>query len=166
MWMFSHLMSDPIASASELTVRYGPHLVLDRATIAIEEGERIGLVGRNGCGKSTFLRIAAGDLQPDAGQFTRRRDLITGYLPQVFALEEAATVHGNIQAGAARILALLEEYEHTPPDSPRSAALLDLINHHDGWNLDQRIESLATNLHAPALDRIVRTLSGGEKRRV
>lgn len=159
-------MPDPIASATELTVRYGPHTVLDRATIAIEEGERIGLVGRNGCGKSTFLRIAAGDLQPDAGIFTRRRDLITGYLPQVFALDETATVHANIQAGAARILALLEEYETTPPESPRSAVILDLINHHDGWNLDQRIESLATHLHAPERERIVGNLSGGEKRRV
>ncbi len=159
-------MPEPIASATELTVRYGPHTVLDRATIAIGEGERIGLVGRNGCGKSTFLRIAAGDLQPDAGQFTCRRDLITGYLPQVFALDETATVHANIEAGAARILALLEEYETTPPESPRSAVILDLINHHDGWNLDQRIESLATNLHAPARARIVGTLSGGEKRRV
>src|SRR4051812_46069444 len=106
-------MPEPIASASELTVRYGPHAVLDRATIAIGEGERIGLVGRNGCGKSTFLRIASGDLQPDSGLFTRRRDLITGYLPQVFALDEEATVHDNIEAGAARILALLEEYENT-----------------------------------------------------
>lgn len=159
-------MPEPIASATELTVRYGPQTVLDRATIAIEEGERIGLVGRNGCGKSTFLRIAAGELAPDAGQFTRRRDLITGYLPQVFALDEDATVHANIRAGAARIIALLEDYETTPPESPRSAVILDLINHHDGWNLDQRIESLATNLHAPARDRIVGTLSGGEKRRV
>jgi ATP-binding cassette subfamily F protein uup len=159
-------MPDPIASATELTVRYGPQTVLDRATIAIGEGERIGLVGRNGCGKSTFLRIAAGELQPDAGQFTRRRELITGYLPQVFALDEAATVHANIQAGAARILALLAEYETTPAESPRSALILDLINHHDGWNLDQRIESLATNLHAPERDRIVASLSGGEKRRV
>src|SRR5262249_52458035 len=82
------LMPDPIASASELTVRYGPYLVLDRATIAIGEGERVGLVGRNGSGKSTFLRIAAGELEPDSGQFTRPRDLITGHLPQVFTLDD------------------------------------------------------------------------------
>ncbi len=159
-------MPDPIASATELTVRYGPHTVLDRATIAIEEGERIGLVGRNGCGKSTFLRIAAGELQPDAGKFTRRRELLTGWLPQAFALEEDATVFANIEAGAARILALLAEYENTPGESPRSSVLLDEINHFDGWDLDRRIESLATNLHAPARDRLVSTLSGGEKRRV
>ena len=159
-------MPDPIASATELTVRYGPQTVLDRATIAIGEGERIGLVGRNGCGKSTFLRIAAGDLQPDAGMFTRKRDLITGYLPQTFALEESATVFDNIHAGAAHILARLAEYEITPAESPRSAILLDEINHYDGWSLDHRIESLATHLHAPERGRIVSTLSGGEKRRV
>ncbi|MEZ0257233.1 MAG: ABC-F family ATP-binding cassette domain-containing protein, partial [Chthoniobacter sp.] len=159
-------MPDPIASASELTVRYGPHLVLDRATVAIGEGERIGLVGRNGAGKSTFLRIAAGELQPDSGQFTRRRDLITGYLPQVFTLDDAASVEANIRSGAQRVLDILAEYESTPPESPHSATLLDQINHHDGWSLDHRIESLATNLHAPPRDRIVGTLSGGEKRRV
>jgi ATP-binding cassette subfamily F protein uup len=159
-------MPDPIASASELTVRYGPHLVLDRATVAIGEGERIGLVGRNGAGKSTFLRIAAGELLPDSGQFTRRRDLITGYLPQVFTLDDSATVEANIRSGAQRVLELLTEYESTPAESPRAAVLLDQINHHDGWSLDHRIESLATNLHAPPRDRIVGTLSGGEKRRV
>jgi len=159
-------MPDPIASASELTVRYGPHLVLDRATIAIGEGERIGLVGRNGSGKSTFLRIAAGELEPDSGKFTRRRELITGYLPQIFALDDAATVATNIRHGAQRVLELLAEYETTPAAGERAATLLDQINHHDGWELDRHIGSLATHLNAPALDRVVGTLSGGEKRRV
>src|SRR5450432_2193013 len=107
----------PIASATELTVRYGPHTVLEAATIAINEGDRIGLVGRNGCGKSTFLRIAAGDLAPDGGFFTRRRDLITGWLTQAFTLREEQTVEENIRAGAAPVLALIEEYENTDPAS-------------------------------------------------
>ena len=156
----------PIASATELTVRYGPHTVLDRATIAINEGERIGLVGRNGCGKSTFMRIAAGDLQPDAGMFTRRRELITGWLPQAFTLDEEKTVDENIRAGAAPVLALIHEYENVPPESARAAVLLDHIQHLDGWMLDQRVEILADHLHAPDRERLVNTLSGGEKRRV
>jgi len=163
-------MPDPaasvIASATELVVRYGPHVVLDRATLAIHDGERIGLVGRNGSGKSTFLRIAAGTLQPDGGQFTRKRDLVTGYLPQVFDLDDAATVEANIRSGAQRVLELIAAYDALPAESPRAAELLDRINHFDGWSLDHRIGSLATNLHAPALDRVVGTLSGGEKRRV
>ena len=155
-----------IASATGLVVRYGTQTVLDRASLTILEGERVGLVGRNGSGKSTFLQIAAGVLPPDAGEFNPRRDLVTGYMPQMFALDEAATVHANILSGAQRMLDLLDEYERLPPESPRSGLVLDQINHFDGWNLEHRAGSLITNLHAPAPERIVSTLSGGEKRRV
>src|SRR5215203_917429 len=113
--------STPVFSANSLIVRYGVQTLLDNSTLALHEGERVGLVGRNGCGKSTFLRIAAGDLEPDAGIFTRRRDLITGWLPQAFTLAEERTVEENIRAGAAPVLALIDEYEHTPPESARAA---------------------------------------------
>src|SRR4051795_471840 len=155
-----------IASANNLTVKYGTQVVLDGATIAFTEGERVGLVGRNGSGKSTFLQIAAGVAQPDSGEFTRRRDLVTGYMPQLSGLDDATTVHANVLSGAQRILYLIVEYERSSADSPLSATLLDQIGEADGWNLEHRINSLITNLHAPESDRIVGTLSGGEKRRV
>src|SRR6476646_8940345 len=155
-----------IASANNLSVKYGIHVVLDGATIAFTEGEHIGLVGRNGSGKSTFLSIAAGVTQADSGEFTWRRDLVTGYMPQISGLDDAATVHANILSGAQRIVDLIAEYERVPGDSPLSATLLDQIIHADGWNLEHRIKSLITNLHAPESDRVVGTLSGGEKRRV
>ena len=155
-----------IASANNLSVKYGTQVVLDGATIAFTEGEHIGLVGRNGSGKSTFLQIAAGVAQADSGEFTRRRDLVTGYMPQLSGLDDAATVHANILSGAQRILDLIAEYERVPGDSPLSATLLDQIGEADGWNLEHRIKSLITNLHAPESDRVVGTLSGGEKRRV
>src|SRR6267378_317782 len=155
-----------IASANNLSVKYGTQVVLDDATIAFREGEHIGLVGRNGSGKSTFLQIAAGVAQADSGEFTRRRDLVTGYMPQVSGLNDATTVHANILSGAQRILDLIAEYERAPGDSPLSATLLDQIGEADGWNLEHRIKSLITNLHAPESDRVVGTLSGGEKRRV
>jgi len=155
-----------IASANNLSVKYGTQIVLDGATIAFTEGEHIGLVGRNGSGKSTFLQIAAGVAQPDSGEFTRRRGLVTGYMPQLSGLNDAATVHANILNGAQRILDLIAEYESVPGDSPLSATLLDQIGEADGWNLEHRIKSLITNLHAPESDRVVGTLSGGEKRRV
>ncbi len=155
-----------MASATELVVRFGTQVVLDRASVTILEGERIGLVGRNGSGKSTFLQIAAGVLPPDSGEMNSRRDLVVGYMPQMFALEEDATVHDNILAGAQRVLDLIQEYETAPPESDRSGVLLEQIEHFDGWNLEHRIRSLVTNLHAPDEDRVVATLSGGEKRRV
>src|SRR5215813_14879215 len=92
-----------IASANNLSVKYGSQVVLDGATIAFREGEHIGLVGRNGSGKSTFLQIAAGVAQADSGEFTRRRDLVTGYMPQVSGLDDVGTVHANILGGPQMI---------------------------------------------------------------
>src|SRR6266404_8872848 len=82
-----------------------------------------------------------------------------------------ATVPGNpvftnIRAGAQHILDLIAEYERFLAESLRSAALLDQINHFDGWHIEHRIKSLISNLHAPDPERIVGELSGGEKRRV
>jgi ATP-binding cassette subfamily F protein uup len=168
--MLSAKMSEPvlnaISSATELVVRFGNQVVLDRASLTILEGERVGLVGRNGSGKSTFLQIAAGVATPDSGEYSPRRDLVVGYMPQMFELCESATVHANILAGAQRVLDLIEEYERVPAESARSGIVLDQIAHFDGWNLEHRIKSLITNLHAPEPDRIVASLSGGEKRRV
>ncbi len=89
-----------ILNATDVTVRYGERAILDAATLAIEEGQRIGLVGRNGCGKTTFLHILAGLQSPDTGEVTRRRDLVVSYLPQDFMLDPAFDVRGNVRAGA------------------------------------------------------------------
>jgi ATPase subunit of ABC transporter with duplicated ATPase domains len=161
-------MADPISvvSAKELTVRYGPQTVLDETSLNIDEGERVGLVGRNGSGKSTFLQILAGDELPDTGDVVRRRELIVGYMPQQFQLEENATVHANIIAGAHSTLELIDRYEQTAADSQESARLLERIEHLGGWTLEHRIKSLVEHLHAPPLERTVGDLSGGEKRRV
>src|SRR5256884_6343470 len=131
-------MSEPvlsaIASASELVVRFGNQVVLDRATVTILEGERVGLVGRNGSGKSTFLQIAAGVMKPDAGEFNQRRDLVVGDMPQMFELDENATVHANILAGAQRVLDLIAEYETPPAVSTPRGILADQISHFTDWH--------------------------------
>jgi ABC transport system ATP-binding/permease protein len=161
-------MADPVSviSAKELTVRYGPQTVLDETSLNIDAGERLGLVGRNGSGKSTFLQILAGHEVPDTGEVVRRRELIVGYMPQQFRLEETASVHANIIAGARSTLELIDRYEQTPADSQESARLLERIEHLGGWTLEHRIKSLTEHLHAPSLERTVGDLSGGEKRRV
>ena len=159
-------MPDAIASASELVVRYSSHTVLDGATLAIQQGDRIGLVGRNGCGKSTFLKILAGEAVGDTGEVTYKRGLVIGYLPQNFELDDTTSVYENILTGAQHVLDLIEEYENTPADSHRSAELLDNINHLEGWDLDHRVKTLISHLHAPDANRTVGELSGGEKRRV
>jgi ABC transport system ATP-binding/permease protein len=156
----------PVLSANGLSVRYGVQTLLDNATLALHEGERVGLVGRNGCGKSTFLRICAGELEPDGGEVTRRRGALVGWLPQDFGIDVDATVEANVLEGARHVRAIIAEYERLPAESVKAVELLDEIERHDGWNLDSRLRSLLTNLHAPAADRIGQGLSGGEKRRV
>ena len=151
-----------IASANNLSVKYGTQVILDGATIAFGKAGTIGLVGRNGSGKSTFLQIAAGVAQADSGEFTRRRDLVTGYMPQLSGLDDAATVHANILSGAQRILDLTAEYERAPGDSPDSAPRSSTRSARPTvgiWNIEQ---PLITNLHAPESDRVVGTLSAGK----
>ncbi len=155
-----------VISANDLEMKYGVQTILSHATLAINEGDRIGLVGRNGTGKSTFLRMMAGVLAPDAGQIVRRRELIVGYLPQDFQLDDAKTVEANILTGAQAVLDLIAEYEITPPEADRSGELLDHINHLDGWDVEHRTAALINHLSAPAADRLAGDLSGGEKRRV
>ncbi len=159
-------MDISIASASELCVSYSSQVVLENATLAIHANERIGLVGRNGCGKSTFLKIIAQVEEPDSGEYSTKRGLAIGYLPQDFELDNDANVINSVMSGAQRILDMIEEYEGTDPCSTKGTKLMDTISHLDGWNLESKAQSLLTNLHAPDSDRIISTLSGGEKRRV
>src|SRR3989441_13341890 len=93
-----------ILTATDLVVRYGERAILDKATLAIEEGDRIGLVGRNGCGKTTFLRILAGLQSPDSGDVSPRRDLVCSYLPQDFMLDATRNVYENIRDGGEHVL--------------------------------------------------------------
>jgi ATP-binding cassette subfamily F protein uup len=163
----SPVQSDAILSASELSLSYGRQPLLDGASLAVYGGEKIGLVGRNGCGKSSFLRVLAGVEQPDSGLVSRRQGLVVGYLPQEFELDDDATVEANIRAGAAELIGALERYENASDLSEsESQRLLAYIEHADGWSLESRVELLRRELSAPPGDRLVGGLSGGEKRRV
>jgi len=155
-----------VFSARSVSVSFGAQKILDESALVVHEGERVGLLGRNGSGKSTFLKIVAGVMPPDSGEIIRRRDLMTGYLPQVFDLDTERTVHANILEGARRILEWIAEYEADPSSPARAADLLTWIDHAGGWELEHRIKSLITHLHAPEPERLVADLSGGEKRRV
>ena len=155
-----------ILSATELDVRYNEQVVLDHASLSISEGDRIGMVGRNGSGKSTFLKILAGRQDPDSGVVTRRRDLVTSYLSQEFTLDPVKNVFENIREGARHVLDLIHEFETLPVDSKRHDALEERIMALDGWNLDHRIKTAMSHLGVPDSERRIDTLSGGEKRRV
>ncbi len=155
-----------ILTATDLVVRYGERAILENATLGVQEGDRIGLVGRNGCGKTTFLRLLAGLQSPDSGDISRRRDLVVSYLPQDFMLDAAKSVYENVRDGAQHVLNLITEFESLPHDSKRHEELEHRIQSIEGWTLDRRIETAMSHLNCPDGERGIETLSGGEKRRV
>lgn len=159
-------VSPVILTAKELEVHFGEQIILDKASLSIHEGDRIGLVGRNGAGKSTFLKIISGLFHPDSGEVAKRKDLIVGFLSQEFTLDETKTVYENILSGAEHIISLLDVYKNTAFDSPAKIKLEQKILDLDGWDLEKNIELAIKSLNAPPKERDVRTLSGGEKRRV
>lgn len=155
-----------LLSANDLGLAYGYQRLLESVTLTLGEGEKVGLVGRNGCGKTSLLKILAGHMQPDRGEVSRRRGLRIGYLPQEFELDGARTVRQNIEAGAADLLQWIHEYETGSGTPGQMAELQNRIETADGWHLQARIAAAASALHAPPLDMVVGPLSGGEKRRV
>lgn len=153
-------------SANELRLAYGHQTLLDGVTVAISAGEKVGLVGRNGCGKTSLLKILANENQADSGDISARRGLRIGYLPQEFELDPALSVYDNIAAGAADVASAVTRYENGDGSESELADLLTLIEHTDGWNLDARIKALSNALFTPPLESETGPLSGGEKRRV
>ena len=159
-------MEPVILTAMELSVSFGQQIILDNASLSIHLGDRIGLVGRNGSGKSTFLKIISGLSESDSGKVAKQKDLIVGFLPQEFTLNEEQTVYENILSGADRINQIVDEYEKLPFDSIKREELEKKINLLDGWNINNRIDYLIKSLHVPDSNSTVANLSGGEKRRV
>ena len=155
-----------LISAQDLVLNINDRALLDRASLALSAGDRMGLVGRNGAGKSTFLRILAGDLEPDGGAITRRRDLVTGYLPQAFELDPGLTVLEAARAGAGHVLSLIHEFENLPGHSGRHDHLEERIGQLEGWTVDSRVRTALNQLGCPPDDRQIGSLSGGERRRV
>jgi ATP-binding cassette subfamily F protein uup len=153
-------------SANELRLAYGHQTLLDGVTLAIAAGEKVGLVGRNGCGKTSLLKILANENQADSGDISARRGLRIGYLPQEFELDPALSVYDNIAAGAADVVDAITRYENGDGTETELDELLTLIEHADGWDLDARINALSNALGTPPLEVETGPLSGGEKRRV
>jgi len=155
-----------LLDASELKVRFNENEVLKSASLTIRDGDHLGMVGRNGCGKSTFLKILAGIAHADDGKVTLRTGLGIGYLPQGLNASDGVSVLDTIRDGAEHSFNLLDEYEALPADSNRQTELEQQIVAADAWNIETRIETAMMHLNTPAADRLMGTLSGGEKRRV
>jgi len=141
---------------------YGHVPLLDHTDFALEAGERVGLIGRNGAGKSSLLKILAGLERPDDGSLQVQQGLRVAYVPQEPALDAGQSVWHAVHAAVADVTDLIDRYTHGAGDLDR---LQSQIEAHDGWNLEQRIGETVQRLHLDA-DAVIGTLSGGNRKRV
>lgn len=155
-----------VLSAHELCLNFNDLKVLKGATASFGERDKVGLVGQNGAGKSSILKILAGVMNPDSGTVHTRKRLRLHYLSQDTDIDPSLTVYENIRAGGGEVLQWIQEYESLDGYSKRHAELDALIQAAEGWDLDHRIQILAENLGTPSLESPCANLSGGEKRRI
>ena len=141
---------------------FGHVALLDHTDFSLEAGERVGLIGRNGAGKSSFLKILAGLEKADDGVLQLQQGLRIAYVAQEPMLDSEATVFQATLAGVADVIALIDEYSHGHGDLDK---LQGAIEAQDGWNWEQRVEETLQRLHLDK-DAVIGTLSGGTKKRV
>jgi ATP-binding cassette ChvD family protein len=149
----------------------GGKQVLKDVTLAFLPGAKIGVVGVNGAGKSTLLRIMAGQETEFVGEAWAADGVSVGYLSQEPILDETKDVTGNVTEGVAEKKAKLDRYNelamnYSDETADEMAQLQDTIDAQGLWDLDAQVEQAMDALRCPLGDAQVKTLSGGEKRRV
>jgi ATP-binding cassette ChvD family protein len=164
-----------VLALSHVRKSYDGKVVLDDVTLAFLPGAKIGVVGPNGMGKSTLLKMMAGLEQPSNGEVMRMPGFSIGLLSQEPALDEGNSVLANVEQGVAQTRALLDRYHEVAARlaAEYSAELLDemgelqeRLDHQEAWDLDARLEQAMEALRCPPRDAAVAALSGGERRRV
>jgi ATP-binding cassette ChvD family protein len=153
--------------------------ILKNIYLSFFYGAKIGVLGLNGSGKSSVLKIIAGVDKDFTGDMTYQKGLKIGFLSQEPQLDHTLTIRENVQTGLSEWTSILKEYEEISlkfatemSDEQmgalldRQAQLIDIIDAHDLWNLDRKIDRASLALNLPSENSDVKTLSGGERRRV
>ena len=164
------------------TIQQNQKQVLKNIYLSFFYGAKIGIIGLNGAGKSTLMKIIAGLDQQYQGQVVWSPGYSVGYLPQDPPLNEEKTVKENVMEGVQHVYDALKEYDdinvkfglpeyYEDPDKmdklmQRQAELQDVIDATDAWNMDSKLDRAMAALNCPPGDWSVKTLSGGERRRV
>ncbi len=157
----------------EVSLEFGDQLILNNVSMAVESGERVCLIGRNGTGKSTLINIIAEKIEADSGEIVKQSHLRVSQLEQSLPQTRDITVRDYVAEGLKHLQLLLKEYEERSHqfDDTNPASLRELqdlqhqIEAEGGWNIDQRVETVISDLNLPAELKLTQ-LSGGWRRRV
>ncbi len=170
-------MAEYVFTLRNVRKAHGDKVVLDNVTLSFLHGAKIGVVGPNGTGKSTLLKIMAGLEHPNNGDAIKDRDATVGMLQQEPPLTEGRTVLDNVEEAVARIKAKLDRFnaisqELADPEADYDTLLPEMgdlqtdLDHANAWDLDSRLDQAMDALRCPPPDALVDNLSGGERRRV
>ena len=155
----------------DIRLEFGEQVILRDAEFLIEPGERVCLIGRNGAGKSTTLKLIMGEIEADQGEIIPQAGMIVSQLRQNLPDAMDLPVRDVILSGLKDIDALLTDYKDMSSRDLDKHGLAELetlhakIDAHDGWQIDQRVDATMTDLNLPA-DKKMSELSGGWRRRV
>ncbi|WP_153447147.1 ABC transporter ATP-binding protein [Vibrio algicola] len=152
---------------------FGDHPLLDRTDFSLQQNERVCLVGRNGAGKSTMMKVLSGEILMDDGKIQVTQDVVVSRLEQDPPRNAEGTVYDYVAEGVAEVGGLLKEYHHqldimmedpSEKNINRLAKVQEQLDHNDGWRLEDRIKNILTSL---ALDEhaLLTSLSGGWQRK-
>jgi len=159
----------PLIKLDKVTLAFGIKPVLDEVVLQIDDNERIGLIGRNGEGKSTLLKLLATEQLPDSGTVWQQSGLVVATLEQSPLLPEGLTVYEAVADSLGEVGHLISRYHALLNEPDVDLEKLGDLQHKfeakDGWTLQQRVDSVLSRLNLPA-EKLVDELSGGWKRRV
>ena len=154
----------------QVELHFGTHVILDKISLNLEAGDRLGLLGRNGAGKSTLFKVLSGEIKPDDGERWITPSARLARLEQELPGAEDLTVYDSIASGLANVGKLLARYHHLidqgmDVDMDELADVQQALEAENGWELQQRVETVISQLNLPA-DTPLKALSGGWRRRV
>jgi len=165
-----------IFSVENLSKSYGEKELFSAVSFGIDENDKIGLLGVNGTGKSTFLRVIVGQEPPDQGSITKGNQVSIEYLPQNPAMDDNATVLQQVFKGVSPVMQVLRLYQdandqlsNRPDDKDLQRQLIALsaqMDSLDAWQLESEAKAVLTKLGIYQFDARVATLSGGQRKRV
>jgi ATP-binding cassette subfamily F protein uup len=162
-------MGETAINLVDLHHSFGERVLFDGVSLGIHAGEKVGLIGDNGTGKSTLIRMIAALAEPEAGSIEVRRDLSVAHLAQSPELRVGATIRELLQEPFAELLAAIGRYEEAAAaEDPEAVDLLGEIDRLGGWNWEHRLTRAAVEagFAADGLDVVVDNFSGGERKRV
>jgi ABC transport system ATP-binding/permease protein len=163
----------PLITFDEISLEFGDQKILNNVSMALEPGERVCLIGRNGAGKSTLINIINNRIEPDSGEIVKQSHLRVSQLEQALPEIRDITVKDYVAEGLQHLQILLNEYETLShkdiENNPHLLREIEDLQHQieaeGGWNIEQRVETIISELNLPAELKLDQ-LSGGWRRRV